>query len=234
MISTSFKSVLGAAVAASALFASAPAAAGSIAYADPVVAMVKSQARSVGYSQVTQTYASNIQSIKQKNEQMQTLLGTIDTNGDKTVDNAEMAKASASTKQQMQTLDQEMANLEQPIIAARVYVLEQIQDQYAAAQADVVKKQKIDAILQPDAVIYMPASADVTDALTKAIDARLPQIQTTPPTGWQPRPNSASLYSQVDQMLQQAAYVSAIRQAQQAAANGGAAAAPAPATGQTR
>lgn len=228
------KTALFAAIAPVGIAAASTASAQSIAYADPAVVIAQTQARTNGYSQIGQAYASNIQQMQQKSQQAQSVLQTMDKNGDKQVDDAEWSGASASTKQQLETLQTEINNLQQPIEIARLYVLEQISDQYEQAQASVVSKNKINVILKPSSFVYMPESGNVTEKLTAELDRRVSQVQTTPPQNWNPRRSSVNLYQQVSELLQLDAYLRALSQAQQQQQNGAAPTTPPASSGQTR
>lgn len=206
-----------------AIFASAPVVAQSIGYADRTIAIVNTAAFKNGFQQINQTYAQNIQMMAQKEQEISTLLLPLDSNKDGNLSEQELANAPKATVDRVNQLNTEMQQLQQPIMVSRIYVLEQINTQYEAAQLAVVKAKKISVIVKPEALLYAPDSANLTQALVAEIDTRLPQAAITPPDGWQPQRRSLQTYQEVEELLQ----LDAMLRQQQAQQQGqGAAAAP--------
>lgn len=193
---------------------SAPAVAQNVAYADPLIVVVNTNAFKTGFQQINQNYAQNVQQMDAKEQELTQLLLPLDTNKDGNLSDAELAAAPKATVDKVNQLNAEMQQLQQPILVSRIYVVEQINAQYSVAQANVVKAKKIGVILKPEAFIYAPESADLTQSLVAEIDKGLPQAQITPPAGWQPMRGSVQTYQQIEELLQADAAMRQ-RQAQQ-------------------
>jgi Skp family chaperone for outer membrane proteins len=193
-----------------------------IATFDATTAILNSKARVAAYSQVDTTYASYFTQIEQKakegNDLQQQLYKQFDANGDKKLDDAEVAKLEAAKnplKDQIQAKNNEMQQLQVPIVKARMFALEEIAKKFAAAQQEVIAQKKLSLILTPDAFIYAPEAANVTPAITAALDRLVPSVGITPPNAnWQPQQQTQQLYQAIGQILQ----IDAIRAAQAQAA----------------
>ena len=208
---------------ASAAVIATPAAAqvtGTIGVVDVSRTVVASTAFGTAYQQINTTYASQITQIQQKQQQAQTLLQQLDTNNDGNLDQAEQQAAqSAPQAQQIQTLENEIAQLQNQVDAARVYVIEQILQQYGAALQSVVTADNIQFVLSPDVISYAAPAANIGPKVVAALNTRVPSVQVTPPQGWQPSQQSVGVYQQVQQLLVLAARQQAAQQqAQQPAA----------------
>jgi Skp family chaperone for outer membrane proteins len=214
--------------------AAASAQVAGIATFDTTSAIMNSKARVSAYSQVDATYASYFTQIEQKakegNDLQQQLYKQFDANADKKLDDAELAKLEAANnplKAQIQAKNNEIQQLQVPIIKARMFALEEIAKRFGAAQQAVITSRKISMILTPDAFIYAPEAANVTPAVTTELDKLVPTVGITPPdANWQPQQQTQQLYQAIGQLLQ----IDAIRaaQAQRAAQPG--AVTPAPST----
>jgi Skp family chaperone for outer membrane proteins len=208
---------------------SASAQVSGIATADITKAIINAKALSTAYQQIGTTYAANFTQIQAKQKEMVAIQKQLDTNKDNTLDQAEMdAAANAKTPayQALVAKEDEINRLQEPSVKAQIYAIELIDDKYAAAQQQVITAKKISVILAPDAFLWAPPSVDVTNDLTNALNALVPAVAITPPTGWQPRRRSVGLYQQINQLIEN----SARAQAQQAAPAPAAGAAPRPAT----
>lgn len=198
--------------------AAAPAAAqvNGIAVADPAIAVASSQALQTGYSQIGATFQAQRTQLEQQQQQRANLIRQFDTNNDGQLSQEEQtaAQANATAIQQIQTLDQQIAQTQAPITQARVYVIEQIALQLSAAVQRVVSQQNIQLILNPNTAVYLADSVDVTDEIAAALNQLAPTVSTTVPQGWQPQQQSVNLYQQVQEILLAAAVQQA--QAQQA------------------
>lgn len=200
------------ALAAASILAGTPAMAqvNGIATADTAVAVASTQALQTGFQQISTQYEGQRQSLEQTQQQRQQLVQGLDTNGDGQLSEAEAAAAPQATVQQVQALDQQIAQVQAPIQRARVYVVSQLAQQYAAALQQVISDRGIQIMLAPEAIVYAP-TADVTEAVTQALSARVPSVQIVPPEGWQPNQATAQLFQQIQQLL----LLSAIQQQQQ-------------------
>jgi Skp family chaperone for outer membrane proteins len=221
------KPALAAAIIAAAASLTAPAAAqvNGIATADTAVAVAGTQAFQTGYQQIATQYEPQRQTLDQRQQQRQQLVQALDTNSDGQLDETEAAAAPEATVQQVQALDQEIQTIQNPIQLARLYVVSQVAQQYGAAVQQVISDRSIQMMISPEAIIYAPDAANVTQAITEALNTRVPSATTTVPEGWQPTQATVNLYQQIQQLL----VMSAMQQQQAAAQQQGGAAAPAPA-----
>lgn len=206
------KTLLTAGVAAAA-FAAAPVSAqvqGNFGVVNTPLAIAQTNALRTAFQQVGTTYQSQITTIQQRQQQIETLLTQLDTNSDGGLDEAEQAAAQSTPQwQQIQQIEQEVGTLSNQIDLARVYALEQILRQYSPALQQVVTQNQVQMVVSPDAVLYSAPAADMTTKVVAALNTAVPSVQTTPPAGWQPARQSVSLYQQVQQIF-------AIAQQQQA------------------
>lgn len=213
------KTTIGAALAVAGASLAVPAAAqvNGIGTVDLSYAVANSQAFQSGYQQIATQYQAQRTTIDQRQQQRQQLITTFDTNSDGQLDAAEQAATqdpNNATVQQIQAIDQEIATLQQPINRARVYVVQQVAQQYSAAMQTVISEQGVQFVISPDALIYAPEAADMTDAVTTALNARVPSVAIVPPADWQPSEAAVSLFQQIQQIL----LMAAIQQQQSGAA----------------
>ncbi|MXO84971.1 OmpH family outer membrane protein [Altererythrobacter aurantiacus] len=208
---------------AAAVSLAAPAAAqvNGIAVASPEAVIVRAAARIAAEQQIQTTYATQIQQIRTGQQELTNLQRSLDTNNDGQLTDAEI-QANPNVVQQIQTKEQQIAQIAQPIQMAQFYVIEQLVNDYQNARNQVIQQKNITMILAPDAVQYAPESANVTNDITAALDQRLPTVSTTPPAGWQPRRETVQLHQTVQQIVgavaqQQAAQAAAQGQQQQPA-----------------
>ena len=183
-----------------------------IATANGIVAIGNSKAFTNAYNQIMTMYKASLDQAEAKQKAKQPLLAQLDKNGDKNVDDNELQQAEAAKNPvlaQLDQLDKESAAFQQPAILAEAYAIETIAQKYDAARAKVVADRKISFILSPDAVAYAPPAADVTGAITAALDATVPAVSITPPAGWQPQRGTLQLLQQLQQYQQYQAAVAA-------------------------
>lgn len=209
----SLSKILASASLAAAAIAAAPASAqvqGNIGMVNTPLAIAQTNALRTAFQQVGTTYQSQITTIQQRQQQIETLLTQLDTNSDGGLDEAEQAAAQTTPQwQQIQQIEQEVGQLSNQIDMARAYALEQILRQYSAALQQVVTQNQVQMVVAPDSVIYAVPAADMTTKVVAALNTAVPSVQTTPPAGWQPSRQAVSVYQQVQQIF-------AIAQQQQA------------------
>jgi len=215
------KPALAAAIIATAACAGVPAAAqvNGIATADTAVAVAGTTAFQTGYQQIATQYEPQRQTLEQRQQQRQQLVQQLDTNADGQLDDAEAQAAPEATVSQVQALDAELQQIQAPIQLARLYVVSQVAQQYGAAVQQVIADRSIQMLIAPDAIIYAPDAANVTQAVTEALNSRVPTATVAPPAGWQPSQATVNLFQQIQQLL-----VMSAMQQQQAAQQGAAAA----------
>jgi len=189
---------------------------GRIATVDISRAVLGTTAFQTAYEQVNQTYSQQNELRRTKAQERQTLLATFDTNGDKQVDDAELAaKQNSPDFVKLQTLEQEIQALTSQIDAARVYAVEQVILQYGAALQEVVTKQQIKVVLDPNSLLFVAPEADVTAQITTALNAKVPSVGIVPPQGWQPARESVQLFQEIQQRLMAAQLMQQRQQQQQ-------------------
>lgn len=171
------------------------------------------------YSEVNRTYTQQNDLRRTKSQERQTLLATFDTNGNKQVDDAELAaKQGSADFTKLQTLEQEIQGLTNQIDGARIYAIEQIIVQYPAALRDVTTAQKIKLVISPDSLLFAPPEADITQQVTTALNAKVATVGVVPPANWQPSREGVQVFQEIQQRLLAAAQIAQQQQAQQPAA----------------
>ena len=190
-----------------------------IATASPEAVIVRAQARQAAYTQISQTYATQIQQVNTLRQEIAQQQQSLDTNNDGQLTEAEV-NANPAVVQQIQQKEQQASTLTQPIAMAQTYALQQLIDNYNAARDQVIQQKSIQLLLNPDAIQYGPDSINVTGDIVAALNQRMPSVQTTPPANWQPRRDTLQLHQTVQQVLlaaaqQQAASQQAQQQSQQ-------------------
>lgn len=154
------------------------------------------------YSEVARTYSQQIELLRTKDQERQTLLQTFDTNGNKQLEDAEVAaKQNTPEFTKLQTVTQEVQALTNQIDFARIYAVEQVAVQYSAALQEVITKQQIKLVIDPSSLIYLAPEADITPQVVTALNAKVPSVGVVPPTGWQPSREGAQIYQEIQQRL---------------------------------
>jgi len=210
---------------AAAISAPASAQVAGIATADTAVAITRSKALGTAYQQIGTLYASVAQQLQAKRAEINTLNAQLDINKDKELTQAEIdvaVKANSPLLKQIDTKQSEINTLQDPIVLAQLYAVEQIALKYDAAQQAVITAKKINVILTPDSFVWAPEAIDVTPAITAELDKSVPSVTITPPSGWRPSRQIGALYQQIQQLIS-----AATQQAQAAAAAQARSAAPA-------
>jgi len=168
------------------------------------------------YTEVNRTYSQQNELRRTKAQERQTLLATFDTNGDKQVDDNELAaKQGSADMTKLQTLEQEIQALSNQIDSARIYAIEQIITQYPAALQQVTTSQQIKMIIDPGSILYAPPEADITQQVVTALNAKVATATVVPPAGWQPSREGVQIFQEIQQRLMAAAQQQAQQQQQQ-------------------
>jgi Skp family chaperone for outer membrane proteins len=202
---------------ATAIAAPASAQVAGIATADTSVAIARSKALGTAYQQIGTQYTAAAQQMQAKRVEINNLNAQLDTNKDKNLDQAEVdaaVKAKSPLLTQIDTKQKEINALQDPIIRAQLYSVEEIAKRYEAAQQAVITAKKINVILSPEAFVWAPDAVDVTAAITAELDKAVPSVGITPPADWRPSRQGAALYQSIQQLFNAAAQ----QQAAQAAA----------------
>jgi Skp family chaperone for outer membrane proteins len=211
------KNIIAAAfMSAAAISVPASAQVAGIATSDTAVAITRSKALGTAYQQIGTLYASVAQQLQAKRVEINNLNAQLDINKDKELTQAEIdvaVKANSPLLKQIDTKQSEINTLQEPIVLAQLYAVEQIALKYDAAQQAVITAKKINVILTPDSFVWAPEAIDVTPAITAELDKAVPSVTITPPAGWRPSRQIGALYQQIQQLIN-----AATQQAQAAAA----------------
>lgn len=168
------------------------------------------------YTEVNRTYSQQNELRRTKAQERQALLATFDTNGDKQVDDNELAsKQNSAEMTKLQTLEQEIQALNNQIDGARIYAVEQIIVQYSAALQEVATRQQIKMVIDPSSLLYALPEADIAQQVVTSLNAKVPSVGVVPPSGWQPSREGVQLYQEIQQRLVAAAQQQAQQQQQQ-------------------
>lgn len=218
--------IVAALLSATAIAVPATAQVSGIATAETSVAIARTKALGTAYQQIGTQYAAVVQQMQTKRQEINSINVQLDTNKDKELTQAELdaaIKAKNPLLTQLDAKQKEINTLQEPIILAQLYAVEQVAVKYEAAQQAVVAAKKISVILAPDAFVWAPEAVDVTSAITAELDKAIPAASITPPAGYRPSRQIGALYQQIQQLFNNAAQM----QAAQAAAAQPRAAAPA-------
>lgn len=214
-----FASMLAAASLSTLALTAAPAVAqvqGNMATVNAPAAIINANAFATAYQQIGTTYKPQIDTIQARQQESQTLLQQLDTNNDNQLDEAEQQAAQNTPQaQRLQAIEQEVAQLSDQIESARVYAIEQILAQYRPSLEQVVQQLSIQVVLAPEAVVYAPPQANITQQVTAALNTRVPSVAIVPPQNWRPTRNSMAVYQQIQQTLAAAQAIQAQQQAAQ-------------------
>lgn len=189
---------------------------GRMATVDVSRTIIGTTAFQTAYEQVNQTYSQQNELRRAKAQERQTLLQTFDTNGDKQVDDAELAaKQNSADFTKLQTLEQEIQTLNNQIDGARIYAVEQIIVQYAAALQEVATRQQVKMIIDPGSLLFAEPGADITEQVSTALNTKVPSVGIVPPSDWQPSREGVQLYQEIQQRLMTAQLIQQRQQQQQ-------------------
>lgn len=208
--------IVAALLSAAAIVAPAQAQVSGIATSDTSVAIARSKALSTAYQQIGTQYAAVAQQMQTKRQEINNLNAQLDTNKDKELTQAELdvaIKAKSPLLTQIDTKQKEINALQDPIILAQLYAVEQIALKFEAAQQAVITAKKINVILAPDAFVWAPESVDVTAAITAELDKSVPSVAIAPPANWRPSRQVGALYQQIQQLFNNAAQMQAAQAA---------------------
>ncbi len=215
-----------AAPAALAFAAPAHAQVNGIATASPVKVIGNTKAFAAANQQISTTYKSAFDQIQARRQAAQKeaepLIAQLDTNKDKNVTDDEIKAAQNAKNPALDKLrdiqtkaDTDVARLTNPAARAELFAIESILRQYDAAQLRVVTARKVGVVLSPDAFMYAPDSADISDAITAELDKSLPTVSIQAPANWQPARETLAIQQQLAQVAQIRAYQAAAQQQRQ-------------------
>ena len=208
--------IVAALLSATAIAAPATAQVAGIATAETSVAIARSKALGTAYQQIGAQYAAVVQQMQTKRQEINNINAQLDINKDKELTQAELdvaIKAKNPLLAQLDTKQKEINTLQEPIILAQLYAVEQVALKYEAAQQAVIAAKKINVILAPDAFVWAPEAVDVTPAITAELDKAIPAAVITPPAGYRPSRQIGALYQQIQQLFNNAAQMQAAQAA---------------------
>lgn len=189
---------------------------GRMATVDISRTIIGTTAFQTAYEQVNTEYAQQNDLRRNKAQERQTLLATFDTDGDKKVNDTELAaKQNTADFATLATLEQEIQALSNQIDGARVFAIEQIIVQYPIALQEVTTAQQIKLVIDPGTILFAAPEADITQAVTTALNTRVPAVGIVPPAGWQPSREGAQIYQDIQQRLIAAQFQAQQQQAAQ-------------------
>ena len=167
-----------------------------IATAEPIIAIFRAKAWAAANEQIRTQFRDNLTRFEARQADRQKLLGQIDRNGDKQVDDAELA-AQPALKAQLDAIDTDVEQITMPMLRAQAFALEMILQRYQEAQQAVITAKKISVILAPSAIVFSPANSDVTAAITTELDRLVPTVPITAPANWRPTEETMQVLQQL-------------------------------------
>ena len=197
-MSITTKLLLAASVAPAVLVA-APAAAqvNGVAVADPQGAIAGTKAWAAARTQIQATYKAQLDQADARSKAIQAELQPLVTQF-QTAQRAPGA-TNASLQPQVQAIQAkqqagqaELARITAPAERAQAYAIEQIQARLGEAVQNVVRTRNVSLLVNPQAVLFLQPTADVTPAVTAELDRLVPSVNTAVPAGWQPGQQQAA------------------------------------------
>ena len=217
------KILASASLALAAVATTAPATAqvqGRVATADIARAIIGTTALQTAYQQVNTTYAAQIETRRTKQQELSTLLQPFDSNGNNQLDDSELpAVQNSPSFAQIQTLEGEIAAINNQVNNARIFAVEQILAQYPTALQEVAAAQQVSVVFQPEAIQFAGEGADITPQITTSLNTKVPSVGIVPPNGYRPSRNGAQIFQEIQQTLLTAQLIQQ-QQAQQQQQNG--------------
>lgn len=215
--------ILGAAGLAAAALTTVPAAAqveSKMATVDTTRAIIGTDALRGAYELVTTTYKAQIEQRTAKQSELTELLRPFDSNSNGRIDDGELpALQNASNFQQFQRLEGEVNSLTSQVNNARIFAVEQIFQQYAAAVEEVANAEQLQMILPINSVLYARTEADITTKITAALNTKVPSVGVVPPQNYRPSQQGAQLFQEIQQRLLTAQLLQQRQQQQQQQGN---------------
>jgi Skp family chaperone for outer membrane proteins len=138
------------------------------------------------------TYKAQYDAAKAKKAQVEAQLKPLvdKFNADSKVASPNVAslQQQAATIQQIEQAGQrDIQNIMQPVALSSAYVEEQINDKLDAAVDAAAGKAKIGLILSPENVLFAEQGYNLTQQVLNELNTLLPSVQIVPPQGWLPR-----------------------------------------------
>lgn len=156
-------------------------------------AIQQTTAYQTAVTQIRTTYATQIAAyqarataLQAELQPLQTAFETAQAAAGATEESVRPSYEALQTRQQ--AAQQELATLQRPFGLATEYAREQIAVRLSEAMTAAMTATNVDLLLNPQAVLSMAQNspADITAAVTTQLNSRVPSVQITPPTGWNP------------------------------------------------
>lgn len=191
MIKMSF--LLAAALLAPSMIIAVPAGAqvNGVAVADPQGAIAGTRAWATARTQIQTTYKAQLDQADARSKAIQAELQPLVTQFQAAqkapgVTNASLAPQYQAIQAKQQAGQAEIARITQPAERAQAYVVEQIQARLSEAVQNVVKQRNVSLLVNPQAVLFLQPTADITPAITTELDRLVPSVSSAVPANWQP------------------------------------------------
>ena len=173
------------------LAAPAAAQARSVAVADVRAAAAQSNAFQTASQQIQTTYKAQIDQQEARGQTLQAELNVLvakyNEEAKKTPQNQTALQAAAKAVQdKRQSASEELNRIGAPVELALAYVEDQISLRMNEAIKAAMTAQKVDLLLQPDAVLARENNADITAAVVTELNRILPSVSTAVPAGYKP------------------------------------------------
>ena len=169
--------------------------------------------------QIRTQYAQQIELLRTRSQEQQTILAKYDKNSDKDIDDAELAALKKTPDNaKYEALEKEIVSLGNQVDGAGMVAIEQIAVQYGSALDDVIKREQIKVLLDPKSLMFVQPEADISAKVVASLNQRVPAVGVIPPAGWRPSQQIVQLYQQVQQRRLLLAQIAQQQQQQQAAA----------------
>ena len=177
-------------------------------------AIIGTEALKNAYDLVNTTYKAQIDTATAKRQELSTMLQPFDTNGNGSLDEAELPAVQQSSQlADIQRLEGEIAGLSNQVTDARVFAVEQILAQYPAALDEVAQQQQIQLVFPVSSVQFARREADISQLVTTNLNTKVPSVSVVPPQGYRRSQQGFAVFQEIQQRLI-AARIRAQREAQ--------------------
>jgi Skp family chaperone for outer membrane proteins len=186
----------GPALAAKPAPAAAPAAAGAVGVNGIAVAnlegvIANSAAFKTAQAQRPTTYKAQIDQAESRraaiSAQLQPLVDKFNKDRAANVAPASLQTQAQTIQQIQDSANQELQKTLAPVSLSEAYVQEQINEKLGAAIQTAMSKNGVSLLLNPQAVLAVGKSYDLSVAILNELNTALPSAQLVPPAGWEPR-----------------------------------------------
>ena len=193
-LSTLFTKGLWAAACAAPVALAAPAAqaqVNGVAVVDYQGAIAGTRAWQTARTQIQTQYKAQLDQAEARSRAIQAELQPLATqfNAARSAPNANQAALQGQVQAiqaKQQAGQAEIARITAPAERAQQFVIEQIQAKLGDAVQAVVRAKNVSLLVNPQAVLFLQPTADITPAVTAELDRLVPSVSTAVPANWQP------------------------------------------------